>query len=245
MGFSAEVRDKVLIACNRHCCICHKFCGTKMQLHHIQQRADGGDDSFENCIPLCFDCHSEMGKIDPHHPQGRQYSPRELMGHRDSWYQKVKNSSFTTHNTKICDEDKELFNKICGFFNDEIQSYLKEEILCQPFPHDLFYPLDNLIYKNKDPLFTFIDDKLESMKDTMMASVEKFIGCLCMYTFSVQNSNNNATNLWLVNHGWAKFPNKATLAQFEQDEKALAQSSREVWESYCTFVKDCRRIINS
>lgn len=42
MGFSDDVRAKALISCGRHCCICHKFCGLKMQLHHIVQQADGG-----------------------------------------------------------------------------------------------------------------------------------------------------------------------------------------------------------
>ena len=33
-----------------------------MELHHIKQVAYGGEDTFENCIPLCFDCHADMGK---------------------------------------------------------------------------------------------------------------------------------------------------------------------------------------
>jgi hypothetical protein len=36
-----------------------------MELHHIIQKADRGEDTFENCIPLRFDCHSEMMSYDP------------------------------------------------------------------------------------------------------------------------------------------------------------------------------------
>ena len=45
-----------------------------MELHHIRQKADGGEDTFENCIPLCFDCHADMRKGDPKHPKGKRYS---------------------------------------------------------------------------------------------------------------------------------------------------------------------------
>lgn len=92
MSFSERVQAEALAACERRCCICHKFCGTKMALHHITQKAYGGDDSFENCIPLCLDCHEDMGKADPNHSTGKHYSERELRLHRDNWYERIKNS---------------------------------------------------------------------------------------------------------------------------------------------------------
>jgi 5-methylcytosine-specific restriction endonuclease McrA len=64
MGFSDGVREQALTACGRHCCICHKFSGLKMELHHIVHRSEGGQDTFENCIPLCFDCHGDMRSYD-------------------------------------------------------------------------------------------------------------------------------------------------------------------------------------
>ncbi len=81
-----EVQEKALIACGRKCCICHRFCGVKMELHHIWQEADGGLSDFDNCIPLCFDCHADVGHYNPRHPKGKKYTPGELKGHRDQWY---------------------------------------------------------------------------------------------------------------------------------------------------------------
>lgn len=52
MGFSDKTQAEALAACERRCCICHKFCGTKMELHHIKQKADGGEDTFDNCLRL-------------------------------------------------------------------------------------------------------------------------------------------------------------------------------------------------
>ena len=61
MGFSKEVRDQALLACKRHCVLCECDKGVNIECHHIIPHADGGDDTFDNCIPLCFDCHSIVG----------------------------------------------------------------------------------------------------------------------------------------------------------------------------------------
>lgn len=89
MSFSEKVQAEALVASGRCCCICHKFCGTKIALHHIKQKTYGGDDSFDNCIPLCLDCHEDMGKADPHHVTGKHYTEKELKLHRDKWYMKT------------------------------------------------------------------------------------------------------------------------------------------------------------
>jgi len=35
-----------------------KFCEyTCLNLHHVKKRSQGGDDSMENCVLLCFECH--------------------------------------------------------------------------------------------------------------------------------------------------------------------------------------------
>jgi hypothetical protein len=88
MAFSDAVSQKALIACKRRCCLCEVHCGKKMHLHHIIHKSAGGDDSFGNCIPLCFNCHDDMGH-DPKHSLGRKYSAPELTERRDNWYSLV------------------------------------------------------------------------------------------------------------------------------------------------------------
>ena len=90
MPFSEDIKIKALVSCGRKCCICHKFCGNNMEIHHIKAKADGGDDSFGNAIPLCFDCHAEVRQYDPRHPKGIKFSEKELILHRDNWYKKIK-----------------------------------------------------------------------------------------------------------------------------------------------------------
>jgi hypothetical protein len=61
-----------------------------MQVHHIIQEADGGANTLDNCIPLCLDCHEEVGSYNPKHPIGRKFSSDELKQHRDVWFDFVQ-----------------------------------------------------------------------------------------------------------------------------------------------------------
>lgn len=90
MSFSKEVVESVLVASGRCCCICHKFCGVRIETHHLRPKSKGGDDSFENCVPLCFDCHAEVEHYNDEHPKGRKYSEGELRKHRDVWFKKAE-----------------------------------------------------------------------------------------------------------------------------------------------------------
>jgi hypothetical protein len=90
MTFPNNVAEMALLLCGRCCCLCHKFCGTKIELHHISQQAKGGADTLENCIPLCFNCHAEATQYNFDHPKGRRFTPSELKRHRDAWFANVK-----------------------------------------------------------------------------------------------------------------------------------------------------------
>lgn len=101
MGFPTSVADEVLVRCGRHCCLCGKFVGQKIELHHIRQVADGGEDTVDNCIPLCFNCHAEVKAYNPHHPKGRKFTEKELKGHRDKCYQKYSLKNNNTDDSGI------------------------------------------------------------------------------------------------------------------------------------------------
>lgn len=90
MAFLPDIMDEALVACGRTCCICKKFCGVNIEGHHIVPKAKGGEDTFDNCIPLCFDCHANVGNYNIEHPKGRKYTPNELRQHRDNWYEHVR-----------------------------------------------------------------------------------------------------------------------------------------------------------
>jgi HNH endonuclease len=84
--FPRPVKDDLLVKAHRHCCICHKNAGTNMEVHHIVPEVDGGDDSPENGIPLCLDCHANVEHYNAQHPRGNKFTPEELRKHRDQWF---------------------------------------------------------------------------------------------------------------------------------------------------------------
>lgn len=85
MSFKQSDIDKLLVGCHRRCCVCHRFCGFKMEVHHIEWKSKKGSDDIKNGIPLCFECHAEVAFYNPEHPKGRKYTNSELLGHKKQW----------------------------------------------------------------------------------------------------------------------------------------------------------------
>jgi hypothetical protein len=66
-----------------------------MEIHHFVPRSEGGDDSEENGIPLCFDCHAEVHSYNPKQPMGRRIRPSELPKHKEQWFAIVARSPWS------------------------------------------------------------------------------------------------------------------------------------------------------
>ena len=92
MGFSRAIRENALVRAARCCCVCRRFKGVGVEVHHIIPLVQGGKNSLDNAIVLCFDCHCAAGHYNPTHPKGTKYSPGELLKHRDDWFQRVRDS---------------------------------------------------------------------------------------------------------------------------------------------------------
>ena len=90
--------EKLLVACHRCCCVCHRFCGVKMEIDHIIPQADKGPSTYENAIPVCFECHAEIHSYNTNHPRGKKFQSGELRAHRDQWL-------------SICKEHPEIFRR--------------------------------------------------------------------------------------------------------------------------------------
>ena len=135
MGFPTSVADDVLVRCGRHCCLCGKYVGQKIELHHIKQVADGGEDTADNCIPLCFDCHAEVKAYNPHHPKGRKFTEKELKGHRDKCYERysLKNNDSSALNSE---KPKSIFPppENTSFIR---RGYPEQDKLCPVFPGNI------------------------------------------------------------------------------------------------------------
>lgn len=135
MGFSKKVKEDALVASARHCCICRKFTGRDIQIHHITPLAQGGQDTYDNAIALCLKCHSEAGHYNPKHPLGTQYSQPELKKHRDTWYKLVKEnniqdtylSNSTIAQVEYLKVDDYIPRKVREYSEFDIQIYISKE----------------------------------------------------------------------------------------------------------------------
>ena len=89
MAFNKDHVADLLVKCHRRCCICHRFCGFKMETDHIKP---GGGDDIDNALPVCFECHAEIHCYNTDHPRGRKFTEKELRGHKEQWLNICENN---------------------------------------------------------------------------------------------------------------------------------------------------------
>jgi HNH endonuclease len=83
--FNQKDVDDLLVRCHRRCCICHRFCGVKIETDHIVPAAEDGCGDIDNAIVVCFECHAEIHSYNDQHPRGRKFRPDELRKHKEQW----------------------------------------------------------------------------------------------------------------------------------------------------------------
>ncbi len=89
MPFDPAVKTSMFTHCTRLCCLCYKRCGTNIEAAHIIDESAGGSNDEDNGIPLCFDCHQEIGSYNDKHPKGNKFRPEELRARRNRVYKLV------------------------------------------------------------------------------------------------------------------------------------------------------------
>lgn len=237
MPFAPQVRDDALVASGRHCCLCHKFCGIKMELHHIDQKSEGGLDTFDNCIPLCLDCHADIRSYDHNHPKGIKYTPRELRIHRDNWYKKVSAPTTIYCNTSG-QIDGAVFSNIVSLLPyRKCVSVIEFHDFGAPFRASLFAEIDGFLRANEDPSLEFIDADLEGMRGTLVDNVATFVEYLAKHTWPLRVDSLSEHRLQSVPSEWED----AQPERFLRTVDKINALSREVAVSYRSLVREARR----
>lgn len=127
MPFDSQIAEDLMVKAARCCCLCRKFKGQKMEVHHIVPEAKGGPSTAANGLPICFDCHAEVEAYNIKHPRGRKYRATELTRLRDDWFKLVADGKAGGHDAAVPkDDDLDLirFYSQCldrGAFQDEIR----------------------------------------------------------------------------------------------------------------------------
>lgn len=152
MPFDRDIRENALVAAARHCCVCHKYKGVKVEVHHIIPEEQGGKNTFENAIALCFDCHADAGHYFSKHPKGSKFSPDELKKHRDKWYEIVKCNKIQVDESL---SDINTPNDVKEIIKNPLK-YLSENIILK---YDAISVKDKIIVKYNDENIGRVDGK--------------------------------------------------------------------------------------
>ena len=186
--FSREIKEDILVKSGRCCCVCHKFCGIKIEVHHVKPQADGGLDTFDNCIALCFDCHAEVESYNPKHPKGNRFTEKELKRHRDMWLDKIKNTDGLYEvDIQSREIDKKLYLRIV---NKELpintMRYLLHDLdLSNAIDDKYMKPMNRYFDSSLDisPNYEFLDSALEVSRKKYENVLKSFSNKLAMSVF--------------------------------------------------------------
>ena len=233
MPFQGPIKEEALLASGRHCCLCHKFCGLKIELHHIDLTAESGEDTFDNCIPLCFDCHADMKSYDHKHPKGTKYTPSELRRHRNNWYEKVKNSPGGAYPLASSGQDAAIYHSLTSALPYEgVVDYVERQDFGELFLNARVDPLFTFVEKSRAPSLEFMDADLEGMRVDLVGRLNRFCNLISTETWPTNSKDYRAIPREWEDHQPVRF-----LKVID----SLNDQARDVVTSYKALVREARR----
>lgn len=205
-----------------------------MELHHAVQTAEGGADTFENCVPLCFECHADMRSYDHKHPKGTKYTPTELCRHRDNWYAKVKASPAVSYSANSTEQDRATYSWIVSVLPyDGVMNFVEAQDFGAPFKRERLAPLDTFVEKSSNPELEFLDADLEGMRAKLIEDIMTFGHYWSMHTWPLDSN----TEFSAVPREWEDRQPKRFIETIDR----INDLSRHVVKSYTALVREVRR----
>lgn len=168
-----DIKCEVLLKCKRYCCHCERFCGNNIEVHHIKQRCDGGKDTMDNAIPLCFECHAIIGAYSAKHPKGNKYSAKELKRIRDEWYEKAEKLS--RNPISLSENDMILLKNFKDNFTDIMEYIIDTDFSSQLVDASLPDIIEDLIKQWSKKRYIFSNKQIEEMKQSIVESLGELL----------------------------------------------------------------------
>ena len=234
MPFPANVKEDALVACGRCCSICHKFCGTKIEVHHIREESEGGANTADNAIPLCFNCHADMRSYDHKHPKGNKYSESELKRHRDVWYDKIKGNIGVADKATVVETDKRVYEILVKVLPwDGTISFIRfNNFAGFSFQLSRLDDLYEFEHHCKNPAFEFIDPDLEALRATLLELINRYTIMIATETFPTHSA------------GWNSVPDEWALDQPERFHSVVTKlhdTAEQIVDTYGSLIKTATR----
>lgn len=226
-----------MIACGRRCCLCHKFCGVGMECHHIDQAADEGPNTYENCIPLCFDCHAEVGHYSSNHPKGTKFSAGELRAHRDRWYSRMEQGRITESTPDLLELDKKLFRRVVDVLGGSRRMmHFNDHDYASPYSSSFEDRLSEFARLKALPEAEFFDLTMEAAANDIKESINAYRQAAHKWVFWKDEARVGIPSEW-------RNGESASEDRFWKAAEIMNGKAQDVWESFSRFVKEGRRTL--
>lgn len=234
MPFPPNVKENALVSCGRCCCICHKFCGIKIEVHHIQEEANGGSNTEDNAIPLCFDCHADQRSYDHKHPKGNKYSESELRRHKDNWYEKIQGNIGIADRETVVETDKQVYQQLVTILPwDKSIGFIRTNNFAGfSFELSRLDDLHEFEHRCNNPAFEFIDPDLEGNRAKLLSLINTFTSTIALETFPTHTV------------GWNSVPEEWEEEQSERFNRVvttLHDTANQIVDTYSSLVKTATR----
>lgn len=241
MPFPQIIREEALVACGRHCCLCHRFVGVKIECHHIEPESNGGDDSLSNCMPLCFDCHAEVQHYNPQHPKGTSFRPSELRAHRDSWFVRASQTTPAIFDDERRSVDRVLFLKLREQLPESLaRKLLNDHCWGQPISSEMLdkiYGIDHFLRKIDSE---FLDPTCEGYRAQFFQAFTRFWQNNDFIQISPLDGN---PNFYRLPKEWTRSSDPEIRKQFTDCMNNLNRLSSEAFVVYESMVRELRRLL--
>jgi hypothetical protein len=119
-----------------------------MEAAHIIDEAAGGSNDEENGIPVCFDCHQEVGSYNDKHPRGNKIRPEELRARRDRVYALVEERKLDLLGPA----------NLSRLFNRQLQLKARKSCARNPSVAELLVAIDKLDSRKWEDAFLILED---------------------------------------------------------------------------------------
>ena len=211
-----------------------------MELHHIEPKGEGGNGSFDNCIPLCFDCHADVGAYNSKHPKGRKFTVTELKQHRDDWYAKIQDTGVSNNSEQHLEIDRETFRIIREMLpSRSLIQLLRTHDFAGEFEYKQLQGLDEYKHFAEFPECEFLDSLMESLRAALTEAIHRFSSVYIQSVFTNPSSGwGGVPSDWQYKDG-GKFKNL-----FLDATEQLNETSTEICKAYDELVKQGRRTLS-
>jgi hypothetical protein len=205
-----------------------------MELHHSVPHAKGGEDTYENAIPLCFDCHAEVGHYSDDHPKGTKFTPDELRGHRDHWYAMHAKGHSPSAPTGYEGLDAKLFVKLYELLGgSDGMLHFRDHDYGGIYPRRHDEKLTKFMYYADLPETEFFDAQMASAFADLHAAIREYKNSANGRIWFLTKEDAGAPPEWI--HG--QDPNEK---RFWDAAEVMNKAATVVWEAFTQFTKAAR-----